>query len=87
MNLVFNLEDESIGDEINRNVYLDLLGRGVIESTPEEIYTFKKYHPTESLVVFVFKIGKTPNYDESILKYVNQSDLIELDDTWRTEIS
>ncbi len=86
-NLIFAIKDEPKGDDINRDVYFDLLHRALIKPNNDKAYTFKRYHPTKKLVAFIFKLGKTPTFDESIRKYVNESELVDLDDTWSVEIT
>jgi hypothetical protein len=82
--LVFTLDNEYVVNAINKAIYYSLLHDELIEPNNEQVYTFKKYHPSKDLVAACFKLGKNPEWDSHILKYINQADLVNITSDWDT---
>lgn len=80
------IADKQTIDEINDNIFQDLKAKGLISETTAGFDTARK-HPTQDLYSCTYVIGDISEYNESVLKYVNTTESVELDSSWDTEIT
>lgn len=73
-------------ESINNNIFNELKSKGLVSETSTGFNDVRK-HPTKNKYASCFRIGKVVKWDESIKKYVNESDLVELPKDWETQIT